>query len=481
MHTDRMKTASELFGAGVLIWVGLLIVTSDRQRALGDDWPQWRGSNRNGVSRETGLLRDWSGSNKPKLAWHATGLGEGYAGVVISRGRAFTIGKKGRDVFVSSWNTNNGKQHWNRHIGTTGRIPSSTPTVDGDRVYALDPDGDLVCLKTSNGDILWRRSFLKDFGGRMMSGRGYGESPLIDGNKLICTPGGTDALLVALDKRTGKVLWKSKTPDLGTAGRDGAAFSSVVVSEAAGKRQYVQFVGRGLIGVNAKNGRFLWGYNGLANRTANIPTPVVRDNLVFAANGYSAGSVLLKLRADGKGGVKAEVIYKLGASRFQNHHGGFVLIGKHVYGGHGSNNGLPTCLDLKTGRAMWKRRGPGVGSAAVIFADGHLYFRYQNGVMALIEATPNGLHLKGKFKIPGAGGDSWAHPAIANGRLYLREKDHLWVYNVRGGTEAKIAGKTPLRKTPDWFRSCVPARRRPAHRRPPRCAGSRHPSNRNRR
>ena len=445
MHKDCWRTSGGRYRGSVLLWAGFLIVASGDHRALGDDWPQWRGLNRNGMSRETGLLRGWSGDNKPVLVWHASGLGEGYAGVVVSRGMAFTVGKKGRDIFVFAWDADTGKQRWNRRIGMTGRIPSSTPTVDRDRVFALDPDGNLVCLKTSNGDVVWKKSFLKDFGGRMMSGRGYGESPLIDGNKLICTPGGAGALMVALDKRTGKLLWKTKAPELGTAGRDGAAFSSVVVSEAAGVRQYVQFVGRGLVGVDAKNGRFLWGYNGLANRTANIPTPVVRGNLVFAANGYNAGSVLLKLQPDGKGRVKAVEVYRLRANRFQNHHGGFVLIGGHIYGGHGSNNGLPTCLDLKTGRVVWKRRGPGVGSAAVISADGHLYFRYQNGVMALIEATPKGYRLKGTFRIPGAGGDSWAHPAIADGRLFLREKNHLWVYGIRGSAATKIA-KTPLPK-----------------------------------
>ncbi|MBI1918746.1 MAG: PQQ-like beta-propeller repeat protein, partial [Planctomycetes bacterium] len=286
-------------------------VTGER-RAGADDWPQWRGPQRNAVSAETGLLRSWP-EGGPKVAWKASALGSGYASVVVRRGLLFTIGRQDRDVVVTALAAATGKRLWARKIGTTSRIPCSTPTVDDDRLYALSPEGELVCLKAASGAIVWQRSFVKDFGGRMMSGRGYGESPLIDADKLICTPGGPDAALVALDKRTGEVLWKAKTPDLGASGKDGAGFASVVVTKAAGIRQYVQLMGRGLIGVEARDGRFLWGYNAIANDTANIPTPVVREDLVFAANGYNAGSVLLRLRpaprpGRASPGVQAEVV-----------------------------------------------------------------------------------------------------------------------------------------------------------------------------
>lgn len=433
--------ARSIIFAGFVMLAVVSSVGPDVNRVRAGEWPQWRGPNRDAIAEETGLLRTWS-ADGPKLAWQAGGVGIGYAGVVVSDGLMFTIGSQGKRMIVSAFDATTGRRRWTQEIGATSRIPSSTPTVDKDRLYALDPDGDLFCLNAMSGEIIWQKSFLQDFGGRMMSGRGYGESPLIDGDKLICTPGGIEAMLVALDKRTGELIWKSTMPDIGPAGRDGAGFSSAVLTEAAGVRQYVQLVGRGLIGVDAKDGRFLWGYNALSNGTANIPTPIVRGNLVFAANGYNAGSVLLKLLPDGKGGVDAQKVYSLNASRFQNHHGGVVTVGGYVYGGHGSNNGLPTCLDLKTGRVVWKRRGPGIGSAAVVYADGHLYFRYQNGVVALIEATTQGYRLKGTFQIPGAGGDSWAHPAIANGRLFLREKDHLWVYELKaGGTSPKVTAR----------------------------------------
>jgi len=396
---------------------------------LAGDWPQWRGPNRDAVSTETGLLGEWTGDG-PATIWHATGIGSGYPSVVISNGAVFTMGKHDSDVVVTSLDSETGEALWRTKIGTTERIPCSTPTVDGQRVYAVDPDGELVCLKAATGDIIWQTSFVDDFGGRMMSGRGYGESPLIDGEKLICTPGGVDAMMVALNKHSGELLWKATIPELGPKGRDGSSFPSAVVTEVAGIRQYVQFVGRGLIGIEAQTGKFLWGYNDICNATANIPTPIVRGDLVFAANGYSSGSVLLKLVPDGGHGTKAVEIYRLSGGQFQNHHGGVVLIGNHVYGGHGSNNGLPTCLDLESGKRLWRRRGPGTGSAAVVYADGRLYFRYQDGVMALIEATTAGYRLKGRFNIPGAGGDSWSHPVVSHGRLYLREQDDLWVYDV---------------------------------------------------
>ena len=400
-----------------------------------EDWPQWRGPRRNAVSQETGLLQSWPAGG-PRVVWQASGVGSGFSSVVVSRGLVFTMGKQEADVIASAIQVDTGKTAWTRKIGTTQRNPCSTPTADEGRLYALDPDGELVCLNSLTGDILWQRSFLEDFSGRMMSGRGYGESPLVDGEKLICTPGGPDAAIVALNKRTGEVLWKSNLPDLGSAGRDGAGFSSIVPLEVAGVRQYVQLMGRGVIGVAAADGRFLWGFNAIANGTANIPTPVVRDDLVFVANGYNAGSVLLQIEpeaspAGNPPAFKAKVVYELTSSQFQNHHGGVILVGDRLFGGHGNNNGLPTCLDFKTGEILWKRRGPGVGSAAVVYADGHLCFRYQNGLVALIAAADSGYELKGTLEVPGAGGDSWAHPVIANGRLYLREQDSVWVYDLK--------------------------------------------------
>ena len=284
-----------------LLILGLLIAGTGPtvvKTAVAEDWPQWRGSRRDAVSREIGLRQEWK-SAAPRLAWRAEGLGEGYSSVVVSGGRIFTMGRRRQQVVCFCFEERTGALRWSRAIDETSRMPCSTPTVDGEHLYVLDPDGDLFCLTTDSGDIVWQRSYLKDFGGVMMSGRGYGESPLVDGDRLICTPGGPEITLAALNKHTGELIWQSTVPELGKAGRPGAGFSSPVMSTAAGVRQVVQLIGRGLVGVRASDGKFLWGYNTLANQTANIPTPVVQGDLVFAANGYNAGSVLLHRRDTG--------------------------------------------------------------------------------------------------------------------------------------------------------------------------------------
>lgn len=413
--------------------------------AVGEDWPHWRGPQRNGTSLETGLLKRWQ--EPPSLSWHAAGLGEAYSSVVVSRGMVFTIGKHGEELFLFALDEETGKPRWNSRIGSTARNPCSTPTVDSNRVYALDPDGELVCAAVSTGKIIWSRSFIEDFSGVMMSGRGYGESPLIDGDHLICSPGSDEAMIVALDKYTGKTVWTAGIPDLGSGGGQGHGFSSLMISEAAGIRQYVQLIGRGLIGIAADDGRFLWSYTDIANQTANIPTPVVYQDFVFSANGYHAGSVLLNLSSDGKQGIQVEEVYRLSGRQFQNHHGGVVQVENYIFGGHGSNNGLPTCIELDTGNIVWKRRGPGTGSAATTFADGRLYFRYQDGLVALLEASTKRFKLLGTLQIPGAGGDSWAHPVVANGRLFLREKDDLFVYDIQRDHNDRAAETTASEST----------------------------------
>src|SRR5262249_36539809 len=253
---------------------------------------------------------------------------------------------------------------------------------DGDRVYALSRYGDLVCLGADKGEIRWQRHLKKDLGGRMMSGWDYSESPLIDGDKLVCTPGGDKAAIVALDKRTGEVIFKSAIPKCG-----GAGYASIVIAEVGGIRQYITLLGpgMGLVGVDAKDGRFLWNYARIANGTANIPTAVVKGDLVFTSTGYGTGAALLQLVPDSKGGIKAQERYFLGGDKLQNHHGGVILLGEYVYGGHGHNAGLPFCLNMERGQFAWSPvRGAGNGSAAVVYADGHLYFRYENNVMALV-------------------------------------------------------------------------------------------------
>jgi outer membrane protein assembly factor BamB len=398
----------------------------------GGDWSQWRGPNRDGVSSETGLLDRWTGSGPP-LMWQAKGLGNGYSSVAIADGTIFTMGKRGRGEHLIALKADDGSERWATRVGG-GDHSNSTPTVDGPYVYALSLDGNLVCLEATGGKLVWRKNFQREFRGRMMSGWGYSESVLIDGDRLICTPGGQSAIMAALDKRTGETIWTAEMPgSVGNAGSEGAGYSSIVVSEGADVRQYVQLVGRGLIGVAADDGRVLWTYNRIANGTANIPTAIASGDFVFCSSGYGTGAALLKLVAT-RTGVDAREVYFLSSRDMQNHHGGMILVGDHIYCGHGHNQGFPLCIEMRTGKAAWKPgRGPGTGSASIAYADGDLYFRYENGVMALIEATPRRYNLKGTFKLASVDGPSWPHPVISDGRLYLRDQDVLLCYDVRDG------------------------------------------------
>lgn len=355
----------------------------------------------------------------------------GHSSVAIAAGKILTLGQREGTTVLIALDAKDGKELWATKVG--GGPPNSTPTIDGDRVYALGHDGNLVCTQATDGRTIWSQHLHKRFGGFVSTECGFSESVLIDGEKLVCTPGVKKAALVALEKRSGKIIWKADVPsDVGTEGKDGAAYSSIVVSEACGVRQYVQLLGRGLLSVSASDGRTLWTYNKIANWGANVATPIVRNDYVFCSTSYSTGAALLKLLPDDNGGVKYEEVYFLPHKILQNHHGGMILVGDHVYCGHGHNNGFPLCVELLTGKVAWRPgRGPGVGSAAVLYADGHFYFRYEDGVMALIEATPKRFVLKSTFQIPSKNGKHWAHPVIASGLLYLRDQDELLCYDVR--------------------------------------------------
>ncbi len=405
--------------------------TASEQTTTSTEWAQWRGPDRNGKSKETGLLDSWP-EGGPKLLWSSKGLGEGYASVSISDGKIYTMGKLRGQTHLIALDENNGDVLWTTPAGGGG-APNCTPTVDKGRVYGISHGGDLTCASTADGKVEWRKNFGSDFGGKMMSSWGYSESPLVDGDRLICTPGGSRAMLVALDKTTGRPIWTTPFPgNVGNKGKDGAGYSSIVIGEGAGVKQYVQLVGRGVIGVDAKTGRMLWSYNQVANGTANVPTPIVSGDFIFCSSGYNdGGSALLRLKKS-PNGISVQTIYTYTSQQLQNHHGGIIAHKNHLYLGHGHNKGFPACVDLNTGRPTWgPLRGPGSGSAAVTYADGHLYFRYENGIMALVEANPKQYNLKGTFQIASKNGKSWPHPVISNGKLYLRDQNELHCYEIK--------------------------------------------------
>jgi outer membrane protein assembly factor BamB len=389
-----------------------------------DDWPQFRGPNRDGISPDTGLLTSWP-KDGPPLVWKAADLGTGFSSVALAGKRIFTMGDQGNSSYVVALDRDSGKKLWSTPVGEAGgnyKGTRCTPTVDGDRVYAIGQFGDLVCLNVESGKEIWRKNFEKDFGGS--HGRwNYTESPLIDGKKLVCTPGGKEATLVALDKLTGDVIWKS-------AANSTAGYASMVVSEAAGRRQYVQLLDRGVVGVDAERGTLLWHYDQLGRNTANIPNPIVLGEQVFCTAGYGKGGALLTLSPKSEGGIEAkEVYYK---KELGNRHGGVVRVGDYIYGDR-DNKGQPWCAEWKTGAVKWSdnERRAGKGSIAIVYADGHLYCRYDNGIMALVEASPAGYREKSTFKIPNSNNQSWNHPVVIGGKLYLREKDILWCYDVK--------------------------------------------------
>jgi glucose dehydrogenase len=390
------------------------------------DWPGWRGSDRTGVSAEKGLLASWP-EDGPKLLWSATGLGEGYASPSVVAGRLFVMGSKDGDEYVHALSVKDGKPLWSVKVGKVGENmgpnypgPRATPTVQGGLLWTLGSDGDLVCLQTSDGKFVWRKHLERDFEG-VRNAWAYCESPLVDGELLVCAPGGPSATMLALERRTGKVVWKAAKPDGNIAG-----YASTIVAHAGKRKLYVQFIGPGVIGVDAKTGKLLFHYRrNVGSVSAN--TPIYHDGHVFATAGgldSAGGDALLALRETGTG-VEAKEVYLL--RNLMTFHGGVVRIGEDVYGtGHG---GLG-CIDFRTGKVKWRHRSIAPGS--LVAADGRLYLRGTQGQMALVEASPKGYREKGRFRQPKRSRfPTFAHPVVTGGRLYLRDADLLFCYDVQ--------------------------------------------------
>ena len=396
------------------------------------DWPGWRGADRTGVSREKGLLKEWP-KDGPAKTWTVKGCGKGFSSIAVTGGFIYGSGSKGGKNVVWALKETTGAPVWETPYSAGGSDPNATVVVAAGKVYAMTVDGDLACLNAKDGKLVWSKNFPKDFKGKMMSGWGYSETPLIDGDKLICTPGGDKAAVVALNKDTGKELWRTEIKDTG-----GAGYASPVKAKVGDVPMYITLLGKsgGVVGVHAETGKLLWQYTKISNGTANIPTIVSRDDLVWCSTGYGdGGSALLKLKAEGSESVKVEELKRYKSGELQNHHGGMVLVGEHVFFGNAHNAGHPACVEFKTGEILYKETkavAGGSGSAAVVYADGMLYYRYENGLIALIEANPEKPKVAGSFKIPEPSGrESWQHPVVANGKLYLRDQDKLHCFEVK--------------------------------------------------
>lgn len=385
------------------------------------DWPQWRGPNRDGISQETGLLKQWPPEGPPRV-WKTNGLGNGYSTISISRGRIFTMGVKGSREFVIALDAKDGRPLWIQAHGTRfsndrGDGPRGTPTVDGDRLYALGGNGDLSCMETATGKIVWTLNVLEKFGGSNIHW-GLSESPLVWGDRLLVNAGGPGASIVALNKKDGSVVWKSQS--------DRAGYSSAIVVEVGGISQAVFFTHQRALGVDLRNGSLLWEYSQVANRTANVATPIVKDNRVFLSSDYGTGCALLEIKLNGKAVTAQEIYFN---RNMKNHHSSSVLIGDTLYG---FSSAILTAMRFDDGEVIWKDRSVGKGS--LVYADGHLYCYSEKGVVGLVEATPKGYVEKGRFTIPQESLPTWSHPVVCGGRLYLRDQDNLYAFDVRDKT-----------------------------------------------
>lgn len=399
--------------------LGLVLVAASGI-AWAADWPQWRGPNRDGVSTEKGLLREWP-QNGPALLWTAKGLGEGFATVAIADGLIYTAGNVGPDTIITAldlsgavkWRAKNGKACTADYAGARG-----TPTIDEGMLYHENADGDVICLDAKSGKEVWSLNILQQFRGRNITWA-LSESVLVDGNNVICCPGGEQAAMVALDKKTGKTVWVCK------GAGDKPGYASPIVVDYEGLRQYVTMTSHAAIGVHAKTGELLWRFPHTTAYDANIPTPIYSDGCVFINSGYGSGGELLRLKVAGE---KCSVEKVWGTKVLDNHHGGVILVNGFLYGS--SHGGQWICLDFKTGEKKYSE--PGVGKGSVTYADGMLYTYSERGTVGLVKATPEGHTVVSRFRVPAGGkGENWAHPVVCGGRLYLRHGDLLFAYDIK--------------------------------------------------
>lgn len=412
-----MKTPHSRLLLPVTALCVLVLTTSVSNLGL-DDWPQWRGVNRDGKSAERGLLKSWPQGGPPR-AWQAAGAGEGYSSFSVAGGRLYTLGARGGTEYVMAFDEATGKKLWevangSRFGNDRGDGPRGTPTIDGAQLYAYGASGDLSAIDTATGRKIWSINVLERFGGRNIQW-GLSESPLVLRDRIIVNAGGSGASIVAVSKKDGSVLWRSQS--------DEAGYSSAILHEVGGIPQAIVFTAQRALGVDTRDGRLLWSYDRVSNRTANIATPIARGNRVFVSSDYGTGAALLELSASGNA-VNAKEVYF--TREMRNHHASSVLIGDHLYG---FSSAILTAMKFDTGEVAWRDRSVGKGS--VIFADERLYLYSETGVVGLAEATPAGYREHGRFQIRTGSLPTWSHPVVANGKLYLRDQDNIYAYDVR--------------------------------------------------
>jgi outer membrane protein assembly factor BamB len=384
-------------------------------------WPRFHGPHGDNISTETGLLRKWP-EQGPKLAFVAKGIGEGFAGVTIADGLIYTCGNIDEKTVITAldlggniqWQVDNGGAWTGEHPGTRG-----TPTIDGHRLYHESPLGEVVCLKAKTGERIWNLNILEQFGSENISWA-LAESLLVDGDRVICSPGGPNTAVVALDKMTGKTIWKSPSAD-----GDLAGYATPTLAEYQGLRMIFTLTSKAVMGVNADTGDLLFRFPHKTDYDVNVLEPIFHDAALYVSTGYGSGSVMLKVHVDGQ---KATVEELWRSRALDNHHGGVILLDGYLYGS--AHGGRWVCLDWQTGKTMYQARGVGKGSLTC--AEGMLYTLSEKSQMGLVQATPEGHEVISEFSLPEGGeGPSWAHPVVCGGRLYVRHGDFLYAYDVR--------------------------------------------------
>ena len=405
----------------------LVLALMSASRAMAEDWPQWRGADRTDRSPETGLLKEWPKDGPPQV-WIYRDCGLGYSGVAVVGNQLFTMGARDGKEMLICVDVTKGEQLWAAEVGNVlangwGDGPRSTPTVDGEFVYALGGEGDIVCAKCADGSVAWRKK-LQDFGGSVPNW-GYTESVLVDGDRLVCTPGGDQGTVLALNKTNGEKIWQSA--DI----KDPAHYASPIIAEHNGIRQYIQLTEKSVLGVNAETGALVWRAD-WPGKVAVIPTPIFHEGSVYVTAGYGVGCNLFRIDENNQ----AHAVYSEDNIKvMKNHHGGVILLDKHIFG-HSDSVGW-VCQDLATGEQKWRERSA-LGKGAVTYADGMLYcVAEEGGEVALVEASTEGFSEKSRFTLTpqtekrNPKGRIWTHPVIANGKLYLRDQDLLFCFDVK--------------------------------------------------
>jgi len=399
-----------------------LLLLSSLLTTSGADWLQWRGPNRDDVSSEKGLLKSWP-EGGPTRVWIFTNAGSSYSGPAIVGNKLYTLGTRDGAEIVLALDANTGKELWTASIGDVlqndwGNGPRATPTVDGGHIFAMSGKGNLACVNVADGKVVWQKT-MASLGGKT-PGWGYCESVLVDGDRVVCTPGGAKGAIAALNRKTGELMWQT------AEFTDGAHYASIVPAKINGTDTYVQLTAQSIVGIAAKDGKVIW-KEAFPGKVAVIPTPIVRDNIVYVTAGYGVGCKQIKIKSDNT----VETVFE--NKVIKNHHGGVILVGDHLYG-HAEPGW--TCQDFKTGAEVWNHRGFGKG--AVGYADGMLYCLEEgSGKVALAEASPAGWKGHGQFtlnpqsQIRNRQGRIWVHPVICNGKLYLRDQDLIYCYDVR--------------------------------------------------